>query len=120
MCSCSNDAQQDANFLNRIDKATAFVTRSVLCVVLKDGGDVRAVVQLINKIETPNSAEAAVDPPTAGVAKPADAAPKDLPFVEGDAATVRKDAANPILDTIGGIALHQLLTSPPPQSPMAC
>ena len=58
-----NDAQSSADFLNRIDKATAFVTRSVLCVVLLEpspdgeatggGGDdemrARAVIQLINK-----------------------------------------------------------------------
>ena len=103
-----NDAQSSADFLNRIDKATAFVTRSVLCVVLLEpapdgeatGGGVgadgdemrtRAVIQLINKKGSDDSAGS---------------------FGEGDKTLVREEAGPSILQSVNSISLHQLLTRP--------
>ena len=79
---------------SQVDKATAFVTKSVLCVVLNDseGAEARVVVQLINKND-------------------------DGQFGEADAARVRTDFADLILATCNGLALHQLLTAKPPPSP---
>jgi hypothetical protein len=98
----SNDAQNDANFLNRVDKATNFVTRSVLCVVLSEEGtqDARAIVQLINK-RGDGQGEG-----------------EQGEFDIKDAARVRDEDGEAILQTCSGIALHQLLsrkdTAPPP------
>ena len=89
----SNDAQADSAFLNQVDKATAFVTKSALCVVLNEVGDVpsqpsgtRAVVQLINKLGEGKTFEVA------------------------DAQKVRSDDGKEILQTCSGIALHRLLS----------
>ena len=84
----ANDAQNHAAFLNRVDKATAFVTKSVLCVVLLQGGVTRAVVQLINKKK--GEEEGAFD--------------------EADATTVREQAGPAIMTTCEGLSINQLLT----------
>ena len=55
-------------FLDKVDKATRFTTKSVLCVVLNNNGgspaktdDARAVVQLINKLGEGGSGEGAFE-----------------------------------------------------------
>ena len=45
----ANDAQSDKRHSLVVDQATSFTTRSALCVVLKEGGATRGVVQLLNK-----------------------------------------------------------------------
>ena len=72
-----------------MDKAIRFVTRSVLCVVLKEEEDsVRAVVQLINK--------KAAEGEEAGS------------FAEADATAVREHAGEKIYKMVDGITLHQV------------
>jgi adenylate cyclase len=45
-----DDAYQHPDFNPEVDRATGFVTRSVLCLPLKDGsGEVFAVAQLLNR-----------------------------------------------------------------------
>lgn len=92
----SNDAQSDERLESRVDKATAFVTRSVLCVVLKEGGATRAVIQLINK-KSGDPAEGGLGADGAGG------------FDEGDAETVRSASGAEILETCSGLSLEGLL-----------
>ena len=89
----SNDAQNDENFLARVDKATSYVTKSILCAVLKEegSGEVRAIVQLINK-------------------KGSEPGSFDGAFDDADMEAVRKEGPT-ILGTCAGVSLHQLLTS---------
>lgn len=112
-----NDAQNDAAFLNRIDKEIKFTTKSVLCVALTskdrrpseviaaaasgeeaaagggggDGAVSKAVVQLINK-RSGDGADAS-----------------EGTFDEADIARVRGEAGASILATCNAIHLHQLL-----------
>ena len=75
------DAYQDAAFSDRVDKATGYRTRSVMCVTLKHTeGQVRGVVQLINK--------RALDPTEGGEGPDPAAAPQCVEFVEADCQAV--------------------------------
>lgn len=116
-----NNAQQSSDFLGRIDAATAFVTRSVLCVVLLEaestatdapgGPRTRAVIQLMNKTKPGNTPASEGAPPPA-VASGADAPPAH--FTQEDVELVREEAGPRILQYINGISLHQLLTRTSP------
>lgn len=128
----ANDAQNHELFNRKVDKATAFVTRSVLCVVLKADNEVRAVVQLINKTgeggaEGGSAEGSAAEGAAAGTAtlagpggspdgadaKQAQKGGPGPPFSTADAALVRDEAGPEILETCAGMALHQLLTLKP-------
>ena len=56
-----DDAYSDPAFNQRVDKATSFLTKSVCCCVLQEGGEVRAVVQHWPRPGHANSAVATCD-----------------------------------------------------------
>ena len=95
----SNDAQSDSRFTQKVDKATSFVTKSVLCVVVTepdpdDGSKSRAVgvIQLINKKE----------------------GEEDGKFEDADADVVREsEQMKNVLEICKGVAMHQLLNTKP-------
>ena len=47
------DAQSDERWLSEIDQRTGFITRSMLCVAIRDSLGLRGVVQVLNKIGGP-------------------------------------------------------------------
>lgn len=118
----SNDAQADQRLETRVDKATAFRTRSVLCVVLREGGAtdgaVRAVVQLINKKTTAAAADGAAtsDAPAAApplrtnnrVSSMTDPAAFEGLFEAPDAEAVRSSVGEEILAIVGTMSLQAL------------
>ena len=48
-----NDAYSDSRFFNRVDRATGFVTRSILCAPLLVQDRCLGVIELLNKIDGP-------------------------------------------------------------------
>jgi len=81
------DAYKDEAFSDRVDKATGFKTKSVMCVALKQEQHVRGVVQLINK-----KGEG-----------------EGLEFVEADCQAVRSRHQQ-LTDTLNSVPIHKLLT----------
>jgi hypothetical protein len=123
--------------VGQVDAATAYVTRSALCVVLKEGdrfskkdggGDerksramsvhtneqlkaVRCVVQMINKLPDARPDEVrveAIDDAGAAAADAAGAAAGDAAFDDDDVAMVREEGGAIVL-MCRGLSLHQLL-----------
>ena len=45
------DVRKDKRFTNRIDRATNFTTRSIICVPLKSKGKILGVIELVNEME---------------------------------------------------------------------
>ena len=78
-----DDAYSDPAFNQRVDKATSFLTKSVCCCVLQEGGEVRAVVQMLNKKD-----DAAFD------------------AADREAVHAKRDA---ILERCGEVVLHKLV-----------
>ena len=92
------DAYKDAAFSDRVDKATGFRTRSVMCVTLKHAeGQVRGVVQLINK-----RALDPTEPPETAASAPC------VEFVEADCQAVRARGKQ-ITETLNAVPIHKLL-----------
>lgn len=52
-----NDAYSDSRFFSQVDKATGFVTRSILCAPLLIGDRCLGVIELLNKLDGPFDSE---------------------------------------------------------------